>query len=83
MWILIGHHGVESQPCRTMMLRQLGEPAAPLRSVSVVVCMTINEGVQRRSRQSDGRIVPMKAGDATGGKLREDCASQSCHAKQY
>ena len=34
-------------------------------------------------RQSDGRIVPLKASNAAGGKPREDCASQSCHAKPY
>ena len=34
-------------------------------------------------RQSDGLIVPMKVGNATGGKAREGCSSQLCHAKPY
>lgn len=34
-------------------------------------------------RQSDGRIVPMKMGNAIGGKAREGCSSQPCHAKLY
>lgn len=28
-------------------------------------------------RQSDGRIVPVKAGNAAGGKSREDCIPRS------
>ena len=46
-----------------------------------VVCRTTNGGRQTGHRQSDGRIVPLKAGNAAGGKPREDCTSQSCHAK--
>ena len=34
-------------------------------------------------RQSDGRIVPMKVGNATRGKAGEGCSSQPCHAKLY
>ena len=34
-------------------------------------------------RQSDGRIVPLMAGNTVGGKPREDCTSQSCHTKLY
>ena len=34
-------------------------------------------------RQSDGRIVPEKAGNAARGKPKGDCSSQSFHAKQY
>ena len=34
-------------------------------------------------RQSDGRIVPMKAGNAAGGKPREGCSSQPCHTEPY
>ena len=48
-----------------------------------MVCPTTNEGRQMSHRQSDGRIVPLKAGNAAGGKPREDCTSQSCHAKSY
>ena len=48
-----------------------------------MVCPTTNGGRQMSHRQSDGRIVPLKASNAAGGKPREDCASQSCHAKPY
>ena len=58
-----------------------GEPVSSARSVSVAVCPTTNEEGQRTHRQSDGRIIPMKAGNAARGKPRGDCASQSCHAK--
>lgn len=33
--------------------------------------------------QSDGRIVLMKVGNATGRKPKKGCTSQSCHAKSY
>ena len=46
-----------------------------------MVCPTTNEGRQMSHRQSDGRIVPLKVGNAAGGKPGEDCTSQSCHAK--
>lgn len=49
--------------------------------VSGAVCPTTDEGGQTGCRQSDGRIVPMKVGNATGGKAREDCSSQSLPCK--
>lgn len=60
-----------------------GEPVNLRPGVFGTVCPTTDEGGQKECRQSDGRMVPMKVGNATGGKPREDCTSQSCHAKQY
>ena len=34
-------------------------------------------------RQSDSPIVPMKVGNATGGKRREGRSSRLCYAKPY
>jgi len=39
------------------------------------------EGKQTNCRQSDSRIVPMKVGNATGGKPRKKRASRFCYVK--
>ena len=76
--------GVEGQPCHTMMLYQLGRARVFHRDcVNSVVCPTTHEGGQKICGQSDGRIVPMKAGNAAGGKPREGRSSRLCHAKSY
>ena len=76
--------GVGGQPCHTMMLHQLGRACVFRRGrVNPAVCPTTYEGRQMMHRQSDGRIVPTKAGNAAGGKPRESRSSRFCHAKSY
>ena len=76
--------GVGGQPCHTMVPYQLGRACVFRRGrCESAVCWTTHEGKQTTHRQSDGRVVPMKAGNSAGGKPRRDCASQSCHARSY
>ena len=65
----------ESQPRYTMISRQLGEPV-PSRGKCVPMGMP-DARKAKGGRQSDGRIVPEKAGNAAGGKPREGINPQS------
>ena len=66
----------ESQPRYTMISRQLGR-ACPLPWEVCSHGFAGREEGKRGGRQSDGRIVPEKAGNAAGGKPREGINPQS------
>ena len=61
---------LESQPCFTMSVCYLGRTYTFLGVNRYDVRM--RKGNQMEYRQSDGRIVLMKVGNATGGKSRTD-----------
>jgi hypothetical protein len=59
--------GSETMACLTLWLH--GNPGDPVLSLEQRVCRTTEEGGrQMRHRESDSFIVPMKAGNAAGGK---------------
>jgi hypothetical protein len=52
-----------------LILGLCGNPGGPVLSFAKGVCRTTEEGGrQMRRRESDGSIVPLRAGNAVGGK---------------
>ncbi len=53
----------------TMIMREPGRPYVSFEECISRVCLTTVEGGrQRRRRESDDFVVPVKAGNAAGGK---------------
>jgi hypothetical protein len=64
---MLASSGSETMACLTLGL--CGNPGDPAFSSRRGVCPTTEEGErQKRRRESDGFVVPMKAGNAAGGK---------------
>lgn len=52
----------------SVIIRQPGRPCAFFHQMKVVCRTTEEVGRQNRHRESDGLVVPKKAGNAAGGK---------------